>query len=140
MGMFDYNRAVNDLTRRYTQDQATQDYGRFVAQNQFMRQRKDLNQGFEQRFPKLTGAFARRFGSRVGSGQIGAGLTQATNQFNQALGDVDQSQAQWENQFQMQNANAAANYRAALLKLKEDLDAGRAMSDPFATYVNVWGK
>lgn len=140
MGMFDYTRATNDLTRRYSQDQATQNFGRFVAQNAFMRQRKDATQSFGQRFPKLTGGLARRFGSNVRSGQIGANIGQAVNQFNQGMGDIDQQQADWNAKFQMQNQQANANYRAALLKLREDLDAGRAMSNPFATYMNVWGQ
>lgn len=140
MGMYEYNSAVADLSNKYSQDRATQEYGRFLGQQRFARQRQELDRGFGEGFGRMTGGLARRFGSKIGSGRIGATVADYTNGYGRQVGQLDQEQAQYNGDFQMRSAQQDANYRAAMLRLKEQLDAGRALTDPFAIYRNVWGQ
>lgn len=140
MGLYDYNNAVNDLSRKFGQDQVVQERGRFLGQQRFARQRQDMDREFNRGFPGVTGRLARRFGSRIGSGRIGADLGEYVNGYGRSMGRLDQDQAQFETDWMQAQAARESQRAAAMLRLKEQLDQGRAMSDPFAIYSSVWGQ
>lgn len=140
MGLYEYNSSVADLNNKYGQDQAVQAYGRFLGQQRFARQRQDTDRGFQQSFPKVTGQLARRgFGSRIQSGRVAADVGDTVNAYQRQAGAIDEQQAGFEGDWNMRNGQQDANYQAALLRLKEQMDAGMALTDPFAIYRNVWG-
>jgi hypothetical protein len=97
-----------------------------------------MNKGFQQSFPKFTGQYARRLGSNVRSGRLGADLTQMTNQYTQNVGDLQTQQAGFQSQFAADQARRQAAYQQALLMLQEQMAAERANQDTFAPYTGVY--
>jgi hypothetical protein len=139
MGYFDYNSQRSDLESKYSQDRAVQDYGRMLGQRNFKTTREDMVRKNALQFPKLTSAFARRFGSKVQSGRVGADMSQYMNDYNRGLAGVDEQQASFEGAQNLQAANTTSAYQQALMRLMEQLKAQQAGQDPFAVYTNVWG-
>jgi hypothetical protein len=137
---YQYAQGVADLQNRYAQDKATQEYGRFLGQQRFSRQKEDLSRGFLQQFPKFTAQYARRLGSNVRSGRLGADMATMTNDYGRQVGAVDEAQAGFQGDWNMKMTQASSNYQAALRHLHDQLQQGRAIQDPFQTYVNVWGQ
>lgn len=136
---YSYYQGVADLKNRYRQDNATQEYGRFLGQQRFSRQKEDLNKGFQHSFPAFTARYAKRFGSNVRSGRTAADLTDYTNNFANQMGAVDEAQAAFQGDFNMKHTQGQANYLAALQRLKDQLHNGQAIASPFDVYTNIWG-
>ena len=140
MGLYDYTQGVADLTNKYAHDKATQEYGRFLGQQRFSRQKADLARGFQSSFPKFTASFGRRgIGSHVKSGRLGADLTQFTNDYSRQVGALNEAQAGFMGDWNMRMSQQDANYKAALQRLRDQLNQGRAVQSPFDVYTNVWG-
>lgn len=119
MGAFEYESQLADLTNRYNSKSATDDYAHMVSQQRFGRQRRDMTEGYQQAFPKFTGAWAGRLGSGIQSGVFRRDLTQQTNNFNRALGDLDQDEAGEKGQYEMMKAQDTSGYQKMLLALQE---------------------
>ncbi len=137
--LYEYNDAVSDTKHKYEQSRAAQEYGRFLGQQRFGRERETANQGFTQRFPAVTGRLAKRFGSRVRSGQTGAVLGNEVGMFQRQMGDIDRQAAEFGGQQDMASTQDAANYQLALLRLKERYEQGRALDSPYQPYTTTWG-
>ncbi len=131
MGAYEYESQLADLSNRYQQKSATDDYARVIGQQRFSRNKRDFNQGYMQNFPRFTGQWAGRLGHNVQSGNFREQLTQGVNQFNQGLGDMEADQAQQEGMYQSTVARDAGAYQKALLALQEQLARERAGASPF---------
>jgi hypothetical protein len=138
MSMFQFETQTADLQNRYAQDSAQSEYGRFMGQQRYARNREGMNRDFMQRFPRFTGQWAGRLGSGVKSGVFKQGLTDNVNNFNRALGEVDTDQAASEGQFATQQAMRDAAYRRSLMALQEQFAAQQASADPFAAYSGAY--
>lgn len=140
-GMYEYENQLADLQNQYAQTKAAQEYGRFVGQQRYSRDKVGLQQGFQRGFPKLTGQLARRgFGSQVQSGRVGADVGQFQNDFARQAGQLDADYAAWDGNQQTQMTNQEGAYQSALLRLMEQMKAQQAQQSPFAPYNAVWGK
>lgn len=136
-GMFNYETQLADLSNRYAQKSATDDYARLLGQQRFSRQKQDTTQGWMQAFPKFTGQWAGRLGNQVQSGVFRQDLTDSVNNFNQQLGRQDQDQATAEGQYQATQTMDAAGYQKALMAIQEQLLRERASADPYASLSGV---
>lgn len=139
MQRYDYERNLADLQDKYGQDQATDAYAKFISQQRFKRQRDLSNQGFQRQFPEAVVGMNRGMGSRVRSGVFGSRLQNHFSDFNQNLGQLDQSQAAEQSQFELQAAQRKQAYQRALMLLQEQLAAGQVGESPFASYSSVYG-
>lgn len=126
MSMFDFSARQADLTNKYNQENAAQDFGRMLGQQRYSRQRDLMNTGYQRQFPKFTGQWARRLGSGVQSGVMREGLQNNVNDYLRSLGELDTGQAQQEAQFTADRAAREAAYRQMLLALREDFDRQRS--------------
>lgn len=127
---YDYTKGTSDLARNKTQSDAMNDYGRFISQQRFRRNREDAGLQVKRNFPRVGGGFNRR-------GIYNSGLRREGQQ--QYLGDYNRDvqrnlqDEQMENQgFDLQRSFGDANYQAALLDLFERFQGARANVDPFA--------
>lgn len=135
---FQFETQTADLQNRYAQDNAVNEYGRFVGQQRYARNREDMNQNYMRAFPKFTGRWAGRLGAGVKSGVFQQDLTNNVNDFNRSLGQVDTDQAVAEGQFAAQQAMRDAAYRRSLLALQEQFAAQQAGTNPFAAYQGMY--
>ena len=138
MAAFQFETQLADLQNKYSQDQATQEYGRFLGQQRFSRGREDTNRDFMRSFPKFTGQWAGRLGSGVKSGVFQQDLGDYVGDFNRSQGRMDQDQAASEGQFVTNQAIQSSSYQRALLALQEQLAAQRASQNPFQGYQGVY--
>lgn len=138
MSVFQFETQLADLQNKYAQDEADQEYGRFLGQQRFARQREDMNRGFTRNFPRFTGQWAGRLGSDVQSGVFKQSLRDTTNDFGRSLDRLDADEAGFMGQFKADQARRAGAYQRALLALNEGLGARRASQDPFAAYTGVY--
>lgn len=137
-GAFQFETQTADLQNKYAQDNAAQEYGRFLGQQRYARNREGMNRNYMRSFPKFTGQWAGRLGSGVKSGVFTQDLTNNVNDFNRQLGEVDTDQATAEGQFASQQAMRDAAYQRALLALQEQFAAQQASANPFAAYQGVY--
>lgn len=136
--MFEYENQLADLQNQYARTKQAQEYGRFVGQQRFSRDREDMNRGFTQGFPKITGGLAQRFGSRYGGGAIGGTVKNAVNGFQRQMGALDADEASWTADQNAQATLGDTQYQAALQRLMEQLNFARGQQDPFAVYKGVY--
>lgn len=136
MGVYEYESQLADLSNRYANKSATDDYARILGQQRFSRNKRDFTQGYQQNFPKFTGQWAGRLGNQVQSGVFRQQLTEGVNKFNQGLGDMEADQAGSEGQYFATQARDQSQYQQGLLRLQEELARQRASVSPF---VNVTG-
>lgn len=120
MAAFDYATRQADLTNKYNQENALQQFGRMLGQQQFARQKDLMNQGFQRQFPRFTGQAARRLGSGVQSGVFREQLGQNVNDYMARLGQLESGFAGREAQFLSDQAAREDAYRRMLLALDED--------------------
>lgn len=140
MALYEYENQLADLQNQYAQAQAAQEYGRFVGQQRFNNSRTDLDNQFKNNFGRLTGSLARRFGSNVRSGRIGADVGQYQNDYARNSNRMDTEYAGWLGNQETQAANGAAAYQGALARLMEQLKASQASENPFDPYQAVYGR
>lgn len=138
--MYDYERNLADTQDRYAQDNATNQYARFISQQRFSRNKDAANQSFQRGFPSGVKRMNNGMGSHVRSGVFQDRLQQSFGDFNQNMGQMEADNAGQESQFATQQSLRDAQYQRALLLLQEQLAASQAGTDPFASYQNVWGK
>ncbi len=134
---FQFETQTADLQNKYAQDNAVNEYGRFMGQQRYARNREGMNRNYMRQFPKFTGQWAGRLGAGVKSGVFQQDLTNNVNDFNRALGEVDTDQAAAEGQFASQQAMRDAAYRRSLLALQEQFAAQQASANPFAAYIGA---
>lgn len=134
MALFNYERDLADVQDKYSQDNATNQYARFVSQQRFARNKDTMNRGFQEGFPQNVVAANRGMGSRIRSGVFGDRLGQMFSGFNRQMGNVEQDQAGAEAQFAQQQSLRDAAYQRALLLLQEQLTQQQAGESPFAAY------
>lgn len=135
---FQFETQLADLQNKYSQENATQEYGRFLGQQRYARNREGMNRNYMQQFPRFTGRWAGRLGSNVRSGVFQQDLTDNVNAYGRALGEADQEQATAEGQFASNQAMRDAAYQRSLLALQEQLAAARANQSPFGAYQGVY--
>lgn len=135
MSAFQFETRLADLQNRYAQDNAAQEYGRFLGQQRFSRQREGMNRDYMRQFPQFTGRWAGRLGDGVKSGVFNESLTNNVNDFGRSMGQVDQDEAGFQGNFAATQAQREAAYRRALLALNEDFAAQRANQNPFVGVV-----
>lgn len=135
MSAFQFETQLADLQNKYAQDNAVQEYGRFLGQQRFSRQREDMNRDYMRQFPRFTGRWAGRLGSGVKSGVFNEALTNNVNDFGRSMTRLDESQAGEEGNFATMQAQREAAYRRALLALNEQFAAQRANQNPFTGVV-----
>lgn len=135
---FQFETQTADLQNKYAQDNAAQEYGRFLGQQRYARNREGMNRNYMRSFPKFTGQWAGRLGAGVKSGVFQQDLTDNVNDFNRNLGEVDTDQAVAEGQFASQRAMRDAAYQRALLALQEQFAAQQAGTNPFAAYEGIY--
>jgi hypothetical protein len=131
---YEYGAKQADLTNNYERQNAAQDFGRFLGQQRFKRNREDLDRGFQRQFPKFTGYWAGRLGSGVQSGVMRRQLGEQVGDFNRRVQDVDVQESQFLGADAQQRAQRAADYERALLGLREQFDVGRGLQAPVAQY------
>jgi hypothetical protein len=137
MALYEYEKGLSDLSQKYSQDEATNAYARFISQQRFNRQRQDQTQGFQRSFPQFTGQYARRLGSGVRSGVFGSKLNEFVGDYNQTQARTEQDQAADAGQFDQGQAMRSGQYQQNLLQLQEELARQRAMQDPYAVYRGI---
>lgn len=131
---YEYGSKQSDLTTNYERQNAAQDFGRFLGQQRFKRNREDLNRGFQRQFPKFTGYWAGRLGSGVQSGVMRNKMGQQVGDFNRQLQDVNIGESQFLSEDARLRAERAAEYERALLGLREQFDVARGMQAPTPMY------
>ena len=131
---YEYGARQADLTNNYERQNAAQDFGRFLGQQRFKRNREDLNRGFQRQFPKFTGYWAGRLGSGVQSGVMRRQLGEQVGDFNRRVQDVDVQESQFLGADAQQRAQRAADYERALLGLREQFNVDRGLQAPVAQY------
>ncbi len=137
-GAFQFETQLADLQNKYSQDNAAQEYGRFLGQQRYSRNREGMNRDYMRSFPKFTGQWAGRLGAGVKSGVFTQDLTDNVNDFGRQMGDLDMAQAGEMGNFQTQQANRDSAYQRALLALNEQLAAQRASANPFQAYTGAY--
>ena len=135
MQQYDYQRNMADLQDKYSQDQATNAYARFISQQRFKRDRETGNQSFQRSFPQAIVGMNRGMGSRIKSGVFGSNMQNYFGDFNKGMAQLDEAEGADQGQFTMLQNQKADAYRRALLLLQEQYAQGRASDSPFATYV-----
>lgn len=130
---YDYSKATSNLTRSKSQSDAMQDYGRFLGQTQFRRQRRNMGQEAERNFPRVQQAYNRR--GMLNSGLRREGQQRYMQDYARNLGDLSFDQAAMNQGYDMRRAQGDANYQAALMDLYERFQAQRAQQDPFQAVV-----
>lgn len=138
MGAYDYESKIADLQNRYNQDNAAQEYGRFISQQRFSRQKQDMNDQYTKAFPKFTGAWAGRLGSGIKSGVMRQDLADSVNGFNRNMGQLDTDNAAAEGQFASDFAARQAAYQKMLLGINDDYARERASQNAFGGYQGVY--
>lgn len=131
---YEYGAKQADLTNNYERQNAAQDFGRFLGQQRFKRNREDLDRGFQRQFPKFTGYWAGRLGSGIKSGVMRNKMGQQVGDFNRGVQDVDIQESQFLGADTQQRAQRAADYERMLLGLREQFDVGRGLQAPTAQY------
>lgn len=138
MAAFQFETQLADLQNKYNQDNAAQEYGRFISQQRFGRQFDDMNRNYMRAFPGFTGKWAGRLGSDVKSGVFNQDLGNYVNDYGRQMNQLTEDQASTMGNYQMQQAQRDAAYQRALLALNEQLAAERAAVSPFAAYQGVY--
>lgn len=131
MGLYNYEKDLADVQDRYSQENATDQYARFISQQRFARQKDGMNRGFQQGFPGSVVQMNRGMGSRVKSGVFGDNLGRMFGNYNRQVGDVEHDQARQQAQFAQQQSMRDSAYQRALLLLQEQLSNERAGQSPF---------
>ena len=138
MGAFQFETQLADLQNKYAQDNAAQEYGRFISQQRFGRQMDDMNRNYMRAFPKFTGRWAGRLGSDVKSGVFNQDLANNVNDYGRQLNQVTQDQATEMGNYAATQAQRDAAYQRALLALQEQFAYERANQNLFAAYQGVY--
>ena len=136
-GMYEYESQLSDLSNRYAQKSATDDYARMLGQQRFKRQKADTQKGWMDAFPKFTGAWAGRLGHNVQSGVMRQDLTTSVNNFNQGMNRLEADEAVAQGQHEVTKTMDQSQYQLALTKLQEELARQRAMQNPYGAAPGV---
>lgn len=120
MTMFDFSSRQADLTNKYNQDNAAQEFGRMLGQQRYSRQRDLYNTQYQRQFPSLTANWAHRLGSGVQSGVMRENLANNVNDYLGNLNSLDTQWTQQDAQFAADKAAREAAYRQMLQSLQED--------------------
>jgi hypothetical protein len=137
MALYQYEKGIADLNAGRAQDQATQDYARFIGQQRFARQKDLQSQGFERGFPQFTGHYASQLGSGVRSGVMTDKLSQRVGDYNTQQAQLGADQAAFETNWGQTQTNQEAAYQTALENLRRQLAEQRLGVDPFASYMGA---
>lgn len=138
MAAFQFETQLADLQNKYAQDNAAQEYGRFISQQRYGRQFDDMNRNYMRGFPKFTGRWAGRLGSDIKSGVFNQDLANNVNDYGRQVNQLTEDQAGVMGNYAATQAQREAAYRRALLALNEQLAADRASQNPFAAYQGVY--
>ena len=126
---YDYTKGTNQLAKNKGFGDAANDYGRFISQQKFRRQREDAGTQMRRKFPKVGGHFQNR--GMWNSGLRQQGQRQFLGDYNRDVQRSLQDQ-QVENQgFDLRQAMDDSTYQDALVDLYDRWQAGRMNTDPF---------
>lgn len=138
MALYDYEKSLGDLTNKYSQDEATNAYARFISKQRFSRQRQDSATGYQRAFPGFVAQANHGMGSGIRSGVFGQKLNQFVGDYNQGQDRLNQDEAGFDANDVQNQASATGNYQQSLLALQEELARQRAMANPYAGYQGVF--
>ena len=139
-GMYDYERNLANVQDQYAQDNATNQFARFVSQQRFSRNKDAANQSFQRGFPSNVVRMNQGQNQRVRSGMFGERLGNHFGDFSKNMGYMEADQAGQESQFAQAQAMRDNQYQKALLLLQEQMQAERGQVDPYAAYRSVWSQ
>jgi hypothetical protein len=139
MALYDYEKSLADLQNKYSQDEATNAYARFISKQRFARQRQDSTKGYQQAFPGTVAQLGRGQTSGIRSGVFLNRLNQFVGGQNQGMARLNEDEAAFDSNEAQNQALRQAQYQQSLLALQEELNRQRAMQNPYAPYQGVYG-
>lgn len=132
MGYYDYAAGQADVNRKYADETAASQYGRFVSQQRFSRGKQDMSQTFQRQAPRFNASFAAR--GLGNSGIFRGQLRQRTGDYTNAYNDLLSEEGAQMGQFDQQDAQRSEAYRAALQRLLEQFQQQRAGENQFVGF------
>lgn len=137
---YNYASGSADLTNKYGQDQAVNDYARFISQRRGTRRLDDMQRGMMRQFPSFNSSWARRgINSDVRSGlhseAVGNYASDYARNYNRTLEDQAGEQAGYD----LRAGQLGADFQTQLQKLYEKLMLDRGGVDPFAALRGLIG-
>lgn len=127
---YDYTRRTNALAQNKAMSDAANQYGRFLSQQRFRRNREDAGIQMKRTFPKVGQSFQNR--GLWNSGIRREGQRQYLGDYNRDIQRSLQDEQSANQGFDMQQTMQDSTYQQALLDLYEQLQAARANVNPFA--------
>jgi hypothetical protein len=129
--VYDYEQARGGLAKRKAITDQSNEFGRFLGQERFRRQKDDMGTDFKRNFPKVGSSYNRR--GIWNSGLRKKGQRTAVNATNKNYRRLAESQAADNAQWDMRQTADNASYEAELLALYDRMQATRAAGyDPYA--------
>jgi hypothetical protein len=129
--VYDYEQARGGLAKKKALTDQSNDFGRFLGQERFRRDKEDMGKDFTQNFPKVGSSFNRR--GIWNSGLRKKGQRTAVNATNQNYRRLAEGQATENAQWDMAQTNSDVGYENELLALYDRMQSTRAAGDdPFA--------
>ncbi len=132
MAYYDYAQKQNDLNRSFADETAASQYGRFVSQQRYSRDKQGMAQTFQRQAPRFNASFARR--GLGDSGIFRRGLNERTSDYTNAYNDLLAQEGAQMGQYTMQDASRTDAYKMALQRLMEQLQAQRANENQFVGF------
>ena len=117
-----YERQKGDIDYKYTQDAATNAYGRFISQQRGERSLGDMNRSFKRSFPNFQANFNQRGLSQPGvrSGTAQQAMNRYMGDFGREYGRAQQDITQGLQQYDLNQSNLDAWRSQALTDLETD--------------------
>jgi hypothetical protein len=102
-----YERQRGDITYKYSQDAATNAYGRFISQQRGQRTLGDMSQAYGRAYPGYKAQFGQRglSGGGVNSGAMQRSMNQYVGDYARDYGRAQQDQTAELQQYDLQQRN-----------------------------------
>ncbi len=123
---YDYERARGGLAKTKALTDQANSFGRFLGQERFRREKEDLGDSFERRFPKVGNSFNRR--GIWNSGLRKKGQRTAVNAANKDFRRLAENQATENASWDARQTADDVKYENELLALYDRMQAARAAS------------
>lgn len=128
---YSYGSATSKLAENKGMSDAARNYGQFISQEKFRRNRVDAGEQFREGMPKVGSHFNRR--GMYNSGLRRGGQREYAQDYQKDIGRQQWDQAAQNQGFQMAQTQSDAQYQRALMDLYEQMQVQRAAGyDPFS--------
>ena len=128
--VYDYEQSRGGLAKSKAITDQSNDFGRFLGQERFRRDKEDMGTDFKQNFPKVGSSFNRR--GIWNSGLRKKGQRTAVNATNKNYRRLAEAQATDNAQWDMAQTTSDVKYENELLALYDRMQSGLAAnSSPF---------